>query len=120
MDTESGQIWESDDNQRSFFSTGKVINHACNVHRVCGLDKKYDKYYPVSYKILKYARKLKIKQLRLTQQHTKQVRYGWKVWQSYGYISRSRFESLLYKRKHVSTYQHKAHKVVLLKNSDAE
>lgn len=112
-----GQIWASNDNEKSFFSCGSVQNGACNVHKVLGIPKIYDDYFPVSVKILRFAKKFKIKQLRLILHKAQLVKYGWKTSESYGYITRSKFERLLRKRKQIEVHDHK---IILLKKSDAE
>ena len=111
---ENGQLWISTDNGRSFSSCGTVIHEACNVHKA-SLDPKYDKYFPVNVKLMRFAKKFGIKQLRLISHDSVLVKYGWKMCQSYGYVSYSKFERLLRKRKQVDGHS----KVVLLKRSDA-
>jgi len=117
LDKVSGQIWASNDNERSFFSCGTVVNGACNVHKICSIPDKYKDYFPVSTKLLRFAERFGIRKLRLISHDSKLVKYGWKICQSYGYVSSSRFDSLLRKRKQIEVH---SHKIILLKRSDAK
>lgn len=113
-----GQIWISNGKKNdSFSSCGWVVNRACNVYKILGLDIKYRKYFPVHKKILKFADKFKIRKLRLILTEEYKVKYGTKLVTKYGYINRSNFKRLLDKRRIIASNNGS---VVLLKLSDAE
>src|SRR6266567_4099387 len=99
---ENGQVWVSNDEGRSFTSCGSIINGACNVHKPAHLiwDKKYKDYFPVNLKLLRFAKKFKIKKLRIIYNVSTLGKYGWYRTEKYGYTSVRKFDSLLKKRKH--------------------
>lgn len=117
LQTSDGQIWLScDEKDNSFYSPAIVYNHACTLYKVSTLENKYDKYYPVYLKIMRFAKKFGIRKLRFQEVSLKTVKYGKKVKSRYGYVGSNRFRYLMKRRKQ-KREQHDE-KVVLLKKSD--
>lgn len=109
-----GVIWISE-GDRSFSSCGLVVHGVCNAYLGLGLGKKYAHYFPIQDGILKYAKKLHIKKIRITLMDSIDTRVGPIIKARYGYIDRSKFKRLLAKRKITNL---RYNKVVLLKESD--
>jgi hypothetical protein len=113
---ENGTIWISNDNGRSFSSCGTIVHGACNVHKICSLDKKYDDYFPVQLKLLRFGKRFDIEKLRLVKVENTLEKYGWTQKQTYGYVPVNKFEYLMHKRK---KKQVRDNQIVLLKEKDA-
>lgn len=111
---DDGQIWVEHE-KGSFSSPGYVVNGTCNIFKLFGVAQKYDKYFPVDEKILKYADKFGVKQLRMGFHEIKKTKVGDKLIVSYGYIKRSSFDHLQEQRRLTSWGTRQAR---LLKKSD--
>lgn len=112
-----GQIWVSEEGDRSFSSPAFVVHGYCNTYKLYGVEAKYEKkYYPVHPEILKYARKFRIKFLRVHEQYIEDGRKGPIHKVRYGYVPRKKFEYLRKHRKTVLRFGQR--KVLLLKQTD--
>lgn len=114
--TSDGQIWTSHDG-RSFSSCGTIVHGACNVHKPCSLDKKYDKYFAVQFKLLRFAERFEIRKLRLIHNFPVWGKYGWIYKTRYGYVSAKKFKYLMKRRKHVTAGNAN---FILLKHTDID
>lgn len=111
---DDGQIWVEHE-KGQHISPAYVTNGTCNIFKILGVKSKYDKYFGVDEKILKYAKKFGIKQLRMGFHEVKATKVGDKLIVKYGYIKRSSFDRLREHRRLTSTG---SRQVRLLKKSD--
>ena len=107
-----GRIWVTDSKSVSSYS-GYIINHIANVYPVVG--EGFEKYLAVDSGILKYAKKFHIRKLRMTITSYENTDVGHIIKVEYGWIDRSKFKSLLDKRK---TKRAHVANMVLLKKED--
>jgi hypothetical protein len=113
----NGQLWISHDNGKSFSMVGTIYNGHCNIHKLQSLPDKYNDYFPVYLKLLRFADRFKIKKLRLIRITQKLVEAGWTAETKYGYVDKKKFEYLMKNRKNKQMGENV---VVLLKEKDAE
>lgn len=118
---EHGQMWISTDNGRSFIHCGSMHHGFCNIHRIhCQkslLDTEYVNYFPVHFKVLRFADRLGIKKLRLIDPDSKLLDHGWIQESKYGYVRKEKFDHLMKHRKQIDV---RDSKVLLLKDSDID
>ena len=116
---DDGQIWVSMGDITKVSSPGYVTNHACTCYTLLGVDPRYNKYFAVDYKLVRFADRLKIRKLRLVRSSVKKVKYGQKLVVAYGYIDSTKFPYLMKRRKR-RFRSGGVQEVLLLKYSDAK
>ena|SRR5271157_3974664 len=112
-----GQVWVSEGDTAKFSSPGFLKNGYFNAYHLLGVEKKYEKYYPVDYKILKYADRLGIEHLRFALYKVVDTDRGGIQKVKFGYVDSSEFNHLRKRRKKTERYGN-GRRLVLLKKSD--
>lgn len=118
----SGFIWFRENKKGTnvfILNIGKIVNKVCNTGHLYGTSiSTKDDIYPVDKALLRFANQLHIRKLRLELTKRMQTDVGERLIVRYGYLDRSKFESLLSKRKEKIYGLNGFRRCLLLKKSD--